>query len=87
MNRFLRLTLKNIPIFAALFIALAALGYLIGDLRKPSAHQWLSLIVIFPATVLAISALSAGQELLAEWRERRRRSNKDLPRSERGTGT
>ena len=77
MSRFIHLTLKNIPWFAGALLLLAAVGYVLGDLPKLSSAQWLSLIVTGPATVVALSAIGAGQALLRERREKPQNSNSD----------
>jgi len=71
MSRFVRLTLRSVPIFAALFLVLGTIGYLQGDL-KPSSINWPSLTLTLMLTVVAVSAVSAGQRLFGEWREKRR---------------
>ena len=75
MKRFFHLTLRNVPWFTAAFIALAAIGYFSGDLPKLSPAQLLSLIITGPATIVAVSAVGAGQALLRQRRKRSKSSN------------
>jgi hypothetical protein len=67
-NQFIRLTVRTIPWFAAIFVLLFAVGYLQGDLKLSSIYLP-GLIAGLVLTIVAVSAVGAAQALL---RERRR---------------